>query len=252
MLVAQGIRKRFGGVLALDGVDVAIQPGQVSGLIGRNGSGKSTLFNCISGFLKPSAGQVRVDGRDISAYPPERIVACGVARTFQTPRVEPRATVGDAILCGFYTKGRSNWLSALAGLPRAVREERRLREAAFLLLERLGLAEFAHVEIGKLSMGRVRLVEVGRCLAAGSRFLLLDEPAAGLTREEQSVLAEQIRRVAADGAGVLLVEHNFDLIRALCRDVTVLDEGRVLYAGASAEVARDPRVVAAYLGTAAA
>ena len=250
-LVATGMGMRFGGITALDNTHIAVGPGRIVGLIGRNGSGKSTLFNCITGFLTPTAGRVEVGGLDITGCSPDRIVAAGVARTFQTPRVEMRVTVGEAVLCGLYPHVRSGILATLAGLAGPFREERELRDRADAVLDRLGLLAFKAVEIGKLSMGRVRLVEVARCIAAGSRFILLDEPAAGLTGEEQVVLAGQIRRVAADGIGVLLVEHNFDLIRDLCEEVTVLETGRVLCSGPPRDVARDARVIATYLGTGA-
>jgi branched-chain amino acid transport system ATP-binding protein len=177
-------------------------------------------------------------------------VRAGVVRTFQTPRVDMRATVKDAVLAGFYTTVRSGFVAAMLGLPAARAEERRLHEAAAHLMEQLGLLPLAGSEIGKLAMGQVRLVEVARGLAARARYVLLDEPAAGLTRREQALLAQQIRDLAARGIGVLLVEHNFGLIRSLCDEVTVLETGCVLATGTPDGVACDPRVVECYLGSA--
>lgn len=249
-LQAHDVCMSFGGVVALDKAAIEVEPGGVIGLIGRNGSGKSTLFNCITGFLSPTSGSIRIDGRDITGHPPQEIVRAGVARTFQTPRVDHRVTAREAVLCGLFRTARSGLVSSMLGLGSARREERRLNEVAESVLQRLSITDWAAEEIGRLSMGRVRLVEVARAVAAGARYLLLDEPAAGLSGEEQQVLAREIRKLAADGVGVLLVEHNFSLIRMLCDRVTVLDSGRVLATGTPDEVERDELVVAMYLGAA--
>lgn len=249
-LRARDISIAFGGVRALDGASVEVTPGRVTGLIGRNGSGKSTLFNCITGFLKPSAGRVLLDGRDVAGEAPHRIVRSGVARTFQTPRIDFKTTVRQAVLCGLFPTVKQGLLSALFGLPGARGEERELRRRAEAVMRELDMQPLADIEIGKLSMGRVRMVEVARAIAANASYLLLDEPAAGLSRTEQEVLAREIRKLAARGIGVLLVEHNFALIRLLCDRVTVLDSGRVLFEGTPSEVERDPQVLQVYLGAA--
>ena len=199
VLRASGIHMSFGGVKALRGGAVEVPAGSIVGLIGRNGSGKSTLFNCITGFCRPQAGKVVLGERDITGLRPHRIVSHGIVRTFQTPRLDFEASVHTAVLCGFYQTSQSSFLGALAGLPRAFREERALIERAHTILERLGLAEHSDQALGTLSMGKVRLVEVARCLAAGARFVLLDEPAAGLARDEQAILSHQIRQVARAG-----------------------------------------------------
>ncbi|GAC1431606.1 MAG: ABC transporter ATP-binding protein [Candidatus Velthaea sp.] len=248
-LRATGVTARFGGVVALDDVAVTVQPQSIVGLIGRNGSGKSTLFNCITGFVKPAGGRIEVDGTDITRAAPSKIVATGIARTFQTPRVDFRISVHQAVLCGYYLSARSGFVRAILGLPASVHEERQLNVLADELLERIGLHDVRDTEIGKLSMGRVRLVEVARAIAAGARYLLLDEPAAGLSEDEREVLCAQIRTAARSGIGVLLVEHNFQLVRSLCEFVTVLDAGRLLTAGTPDAVARDARVIEAYLGS---
>jgi ABC-type branched-subunit amino acid transport system ATPase component len=240
----------FGGVLALDKASVELTPGRVTGLIGRNGSGKSTLFNCITGFLRPAAGRVLLDGRDVAGEAPHRIVQSGVARTFQTPRIDNRTTVRQAVLCGLFPTVRQGLVSALFGLPGARREQRELCRRAEAVMRELDMQPLADIEIGRLSMGRVRMVEVARAIAANATYLLLDEPAAGLSRTEQEVLAREIRKLAARGIGVLLVEHNFGLIRLLCDRVTVLDSGRVLFEGTPAEVECDRQVLQVYLGAA--
>jgi ABC-type branched-subunit amino acid transport system ATPase component len=250
-LQARDISIAFGGVQALDRASVEVTPGRVVGLIGRNGSGKSTLFNCITGFLKPSAGRVLIDGRDVAGGAPHQIVRAGIARTFQTPRIDFRTTVRQAVLCGLFPNVKRGLTSALFGLPAARREERELQRRAEAVIRELDMLALADAEVGKLSMGRVRMVEVARAIAANATYLLLDEPAAGLSRAEQEVLAREIRKLAGRGIGVLLVEHNFGLIRLLCDYVTVLDSGRVLFEGTPAQVERDEQVLRAYLGAAA-
>lgn len=247
-LVATQMEVAFGGVRALNGVDVSVPAGAIIGLIGRNGSGKSTLFNCISGFVRPNSGHAFIDGVEITGMAPHRIVATGLARTFQTPRVDVHATVLAAVLCGLYSTVRSSLFGALFGTPGAAREERNLRNRAEAELDRLGLTHLANVEIGKLSLGLVRLVDVARCLASGARFILLDEPAAGLTPAEKDRLAQEIRSVASGGVGVLIVEHNIELVRALCQSIYVLETGRVLCSGPPDQVLRNEDVVRSYLG----
>ena len=248
VLAASDIHISFGGVTALRGAGIEVPAGKIVGLIGRNGSGKSTLFNCITGFCRPQAGNISLGGNDITGLRPHRIVEHGVVRTFQTPRLDLEASVHTAVLCGFYPAARASFLGSLAGVPGAYREERALAEKADRIIERLGLGEHRKHPLGTLSMGKVRLVEVARCLAAGARFVLLDEPAAGLTRDERAVLGRQIRELAGQGIGVLLVEHNFSLIHELCERVAVLDEGSVICVGTPDEVARDARVLRSYLG----
>jgi branched-chain amino acid transport system ATP-binding protein len=250
-LQATAVRMEFGGVVALKDASVTAQPGCVDGLIGRNGSGKSTLFNCITGFLKPTSGRVTMDGVDITGNAAHEIVRCGVARTFQTPRVDFRATVRDAVRSGFYTTVKSRFMSAALGLAGARREERELHRRSDDIIRRMDLDAFSDTQIGKLSMGRVRIVEVARALAADAKYLLLDEPAAGISRDEQVVLAREIRKLCDSGIGVLLVEHNFALIRLLCDRVTVLDAGQVIFKGTAAQVERDEQVLSVYLGSAA-
>jgi len=251
-LVARDVRMAFGGVVALDRAGVEVHPGRVSGLIGRNGSGKSTLFNCLTGFLKPTAGTIELDGRDITGHAPHEVMRAGIARTFQTPRIDFQTTAREAVLCGLFPRVRHGFLSSLLGLPHALAEERAMQREADAVVERMRMDDWAALQVNKLSMGRVRSVEVARAIAADARYLLLDEPAAGIGRDEMRVLADEIRSLAERGIGVLLVEHNFSLIRMLCEDVTVLDTGAVIFKGTPDEARRDERVMQLYLGTAAA
>lgn len=252
MLTARDIRMVFGGVVALEGASIDVKPGHVCGLIGRNGSGKSTLFNCLTGFLKATSGQVLLDGKDITGHAPHEVMRAGVARTFQTPRIDFQTTARDAVLCGLYPQVKHGFLSSLLGLPAAGREERVLHARAEAVVGRMHMDAWASSQISKLSMGRVRSVEVARAIAADARYLLLDEPAAGIGRDEMKVLAAEIRGLADRGIGVLLVEHNFPLIRMLCEEVTVLDAGSVIFRGTAQGASQDPRVRQLYLGAAAA
>jgi ABC-type branched-subunit amino acid transport system ATPase component len=250
-LRAWDVRMSFGGVTALHDARVEVTPGRITGLIGRNGSGKSTLFNCMTGFLTPAAGRILIDGRDIAGRPPHEIVRAGVARTFQTPRLDFRTTVRQAVLCGLFPTVKHGFVSAALGLGGSRREERALQRRADEVIRQLDMQALADIEIGRLSMGRVRMVEVARAIAANATYLLLDEPAAGLSRPEQEILAREIRTLADGGIGVLLVEHNFSLIRLLCDSVTVLDAGRVLFEGTPVQAEGNDQVLQLYLGAAA-
>jgi ABC-type branched-subunit amino acid transport system ATPase component len=252
VLCARDIRMVFGGVIALDGASIEVRPGRVTGLIGRNGSGKSTLFNCLTGFLRPTSGQVLLDGRDITGRAPHEVMHAGVARTFQTPRIDFQTTARDAVVCGLYPRVKQRFLASLLGLPGALKEERELQQRADEVVARMRMDAWAASQVSKLSMGRVRSIEVARAIAADARYLLLDEPAAGIGRDEMKVLADEIRGLAHRGIGVLLVEHNFSLVRMLCEQVTVLDAGSVIFRGTPEDARRDERVTQLYLGAAAA
>lgn len=251
-IAVSSLTVRFGGITALGDVSLAVQPGDIVGVIGPNGSGKSTLFNAVSGLVRPTSGTIRIDGADAIAVPPEKLVRQGLARTFQTPRVDPALPVEAAILCGFQTKAQQSLLGAMLHLPRQRREEARMRASCRAIMERLGLLDVADVPLGELPMGQVRLVDVARAMASEPRYLLLDEPAAGLSLPEQRRLAAAIRRLAAEGVGILLVEHNFGLVGELCRHVTVLDRGKILLEGPVAMVRSDPAFLRSYLGSHAA
>lgn len=239
----------FGGVVALAHADVTLERGQILSVIGPNGSGKSTLFNCITGFVPLSSGSVLVDGVDITKQPAHQRIRRGVARTFQTPRIDATSTVLTTVLCGFLPTVRSGLLASIAGIPPARRDETRARQEAMHLLDSFGLAHLAGVPMGELPLGQVRLVDVARAMAMQPKYLLLDEPAAGLAHHEQQMLTGEIRRIAGTDVGVLLVEHNFQLVRSLADEVVVLRKGEILVSGPPEVVASDARVVDAYLGT---
>jgi ABC-type branched-subunit amino acid transport system ATPase component len=247
-LVAEGVTVRFGGVTALSDVSVELAEGRVQGIIGPNGSGKSTLFNCLTGFVRPASGRVAVDGTDVTRAPVHRRIQQGVARTFQTSRFDPTATVWEAVACGFYHQTSRALLASMAWSPGVRRMERTVAEGVDALLSRFHLDGAAGAMVGELPLGKVRLVEVARAMATKPTYLLLDEPAAGLTEDEQLLLAAEITRLSDEGVGVLLVEHNFDLVIGLCESVLVLNAGTRLVEGPAQDVAADDRVRRVYLG----
>lgn len=247
----QNITVRFGGVTAVNSVSLDLEPGRIVSVVGPNGSGKSTLFNAVSGLVPLAGGTVSIDGQAARDLSPSTRVSMGVARTFQTPRFDPRDDVTEAVLCGFYPRVSVGWLSSMLGLPSARREEMILREACQKLLIDLGLHSVRDKRLGELSMGQMRLIDVARAAANEPKYLLLDEPAAGLSRDEQRALVTEVRRLADRGVGVLLVEHNFGLIRELADHAVVLDRGTMRLSGRPHEIEKDRAFVELYLGSTA-
>ncbi len=227
---------------------MSLHAGEVHGLIGPNGSGKTTTLNAISGFVTPQRGTVTVAG---AVLPPGAAVlraAAGIARTFQTPRLAGEASVLDNVLLGGSVAARTGFAAAMLKLPSARREEAAMAARAMTALRAVGLERLATARADRLQHSELRFVEIARALMADPAFLLLDEPAAGLSVDEIERLGALVRAVAATGAGVLLVEHHADLIFAVCDRVTVLNLGRVLAAGTPAEIRAHREVVEAYLG----
>lgn len=247
-LTASGITIRFGGLTALDGVDLDVAPGEIVGLIGPNGAGKSTLINCLTGAYRGYTGSVRLEGRDIDSLPPERRAVAGIGRSFQTPRIHPEQTVRDNIMLGAYPASRSRMFGAVLRLPRMRSEERQAGLAAEQAMAAFGLDAHADSPATALPLWQLRVLEAARVSVMRPRYVLLDEPAAGLDPQEQDQLAVHIRRMVADGTGALLVEHNFGFVRSLCRRITVLEHGRMLAVGTPEEIVRNEAVVDAYLG----
>ena len=253
LLEISDVRLSFGGLQALDGPSLTVADGEVVGLIGPNGAGKTSLFNCVSGLYRPQQGSIRVAGSEVTRLARHRIAALGVGRTFQNLGLFPPQTVLENVLAGAYHATRGGyWASALA-VPSVARTETAMRERAMALLVDLGLGDVAHRVVGTLPFGTLKRVELARALVAEPRLLLVDEPANGLIHGEVLELGATLRRLAAErGTAILLVEHHMGLVRAVCDRVVVLNFGRVIATGAPAEIARDPQVVAAYLGSAAA
>jgi branched-chain amino acid transport system ATP-binding protein len=247
-----GLAVRFGGVSALGGVSFAVAPGTVTSLIGPNGAGKTTAFNVITGFQRPTAGRVSHEGVPITGWRPHRIAARGLVRTFQKTSVFPALTVLENVLTGLHLRGRAGVATVLLARRRVREEERHLREEADRVIEFVGLAGRRDEAASGLPYGDQRLLELAVALAAGPRLLLLDEPASGMTGSEKRVLARLIRRIRDAGVTVFLVEHDMRLVMGISDRVLVLNYGRLIADGGAEDVRRDPEVVRAYLGTAAA
>lgn len=233
-LDVRDLQVHFGGVKAIDGVSLTLSQGEILGLIGPNGAGKSTLLNAVTGFQRPTGGMVSLDGRDVTGVAPQRLARRRLIRTFQAARLFPALSVAENVELGAVGVGGSR----RSGL-RTARE----------VLAWLGLEQLADRPAGAVPHGAQRRVCVARALAGRPRFLLLDEPAAGLNDAESIRLIDTIRSLAREfGCGVLLVEHDMRVVMGTCARLHVLDSGRTVAAGAPDEVARDPDVIAAYFG----
>jgi ABC-type branched-subunit amino acid transport system ATPase component len=247
----RGLTRRFGGVVALDSVTFSISPGEVFAIIGPNGAGKTTLLNLMTGLDRSPAGTVRLDGRDITAWPAWQTIRAGIGRTLQSPGLFSDLTVLENIMVAVNASRQGSFIASMLGLPALRRRERQAREMAMALADRLGLSRDAGRQAGALPFGRQRLVEIARALATEPKVLMLDEPAAGLSGAEVSALAAVLRGLGRFGITICLVEHNMALVMAIADRILVLNHGQVLFHGTPAEVRRHPDVIAAYLGSAA-
>jgi branched-chain amino acid transport system permease protein len=240
--------KRFRGLRALREVSLAVDAGEIRGIVGPNGSGKTTLFNVVSGLYKPTGGQVLLAGAPVAGHRPYQLSQAGVARTFQNLRLFGNLTVRENVLVAAdRTRTRGIWRYALWQVG-VWRQDRALRQMADGLLARFGLGDFADALPRSLPYGIQRRVEIARAMAGAPRLLLLDEPAAGLNGDEVRQLGEIVRSIRDSGVTVVLIEHNMGLVMSLCERVTVLASGEVIAEGTPAEVAATPRVIEAYLG----
>jgi branched-chain amino acid transport system permease protein len=244
----QNIVLSFGGVRAVDGVDLDIHTGEVHGLIGPNGSGKTTTLNVISGYYAPQEGTVSQDGGDFTKEGPHTRAAHHIARTFQTPRLIGESSVLENVMIGGNIDASGTFVESLLALPRHWRDEAHLRENAMAALTIVGLERLANVRADRLQHSELRFVEIARALMMKPAFLLLDEPAAGLSVDEIKRLGALVTAISKQGTGVLLVEHHADLIFDICDRVTVLNLGKVLASGKPDEVRTHREVVNAYLG----
>ncbi|MGB6894312.1 MAG: branched-chain amino acid ABC transporter ATP-binding protein/permease [Xanthobacteraceae bacterium] len=247
-LTLEQVALSFGGVQAIDGLDLEIRPGQVHGLIGPNGSGKTTTLNVISGYYAPQRGTVSLNGAALPSFARHQRAHMRIARTFQTPRIVGSASVLENVMIGGTIDGTGTFVESLLSLPRHRRDEAMLHDTAMLALTAVGLERLAAVRADRLQHSELRFTEIARALMLRPAFLLLDEPAAGLSAEEIGRLGALLVAIARAGTGVLVVEHHPDLIFDICHRVTVLNLGRTLAAGTPAEIRSHREVVNAYLG----
>ena len=248
VLEVSGVTVRFGGLTALDAVSLAVAPGEIVGVIGPNGAGKTTLLNVLCGFIRPDAGQVLIDGRRLPAPAP---APAGRARRRQDAARGGPVRAADRrenVMTGANCRATAGFLSAVLGLPRSDRDERRLRDEAGQALDRVGAGEAADARPGELPYGMRKRVALARALAARPKLLLLDEPASGLAEDELAELGVLLRELAAE-TSLVIVEHHMDLMMSVCDSLVVLDFGKVISRGTPKEIQADPAVATAYLGT---
>jgi branched-chain amino acid transport system ATP-binding protein len=250
LLSLQGVTRRFGGLVAVDAVDLDVAEGGVTAVIGPNGAGKTTLFSLISGFQKPNAGSILFAGDDITGRPPQTIAAAGLVRTFQLVQLFQDLSVLENVQVGCHLHTEGGVFSALLRSRSNRRAERETETRSRELLSFVGLDAAADAAASALAYGQQRLLEIARALAARPRLLLLDEPAAGLSADETKRLSAAIRAIAERGTTVLLIEHDMKLVMNTADTVVVLDFGRKIAEGQPAMVRENPAVIAAYLGAA--
>ena len=248
-LATQNLSMVFGGLVALDGIDLDVPEGEIRGIIGPNGAGKTTLLNAITGVNRPTGGEVLLDGEVISGLKASKIAARGLARTFQTSQLFAGMTVLENVMTGLHDRMSTNPLAAAFGLPSVWKEEEDATEKSIRALEFVGMGQFADRDGGELSFGQQRIVEIARALVREPQVLLLDEPAVGLSMNRVTELDVLLRRIREErGITIVMIEHVIRLVMGVCDKITVLSSGRKIAEGTADEVTQNPEVVEAYLG----
>jgi ABC-type branched-subunit amino acid transport system ATPase component len=248
LLEVRGLRQRFGGITALDGADLTVAAGRITGLIGPNGAGKTTLFNAVTGALRPNSGAVTFDGRDVTGWRPDRLAGIGLSRTFQIARGLAQLTVlENLILYGKHQPGET-FLAAVLHTPASRAREAELRTRAIGVARELDLLHVGDNRAIDLSGGQKKLLELGRALMAEPKLIMLDEPAAGINPTLAKRLGEHVLALKDRGMTFLIIEHNMGLVAALCDHVVVLAQGKRLAEGPFAELRADRRVQDIYMG----
>ncbi len=256
VLQGRDLRAVFGGVVAVDGLSISVAAGTVTGLVGPNGAGKTTVLNLLSGYYTTQGGDIALETASgkvpLTTAPIEKRARLGIGRTFQTPKLFKQMAVWEnVVVAQAWRTDRSSWAEPLS-LPSIVRRQRELRSAAVDVLRQFSLHDKADFTPSQLSLGEQRLIEIARAIFGSSRLILLDEPFAGLSTDEKERLSSEILALQRQGVGVLLIEHNLEVVRRLAEHLVVMNQGRELVRGEPGQVLRDPRVVEVFLGKEAA
>jgi len=253
ILEVRGLTMDFGGIRALDRVDLSVRAGEIVALIGPNGAGKTTFFNCLTGIYRPTAGELLLNrpgaGRKrLNGLKPNKVTEAGLARTFQNIRLFPNMTVLENVMVGRHCRTRAKILGAVLRDPRTRREEAEIVAHSYRLLQMVGLSQWVNEFAKNLPYGAQRRLEISRALATEPILLLLDEPAAGMNPQETKELVELLLHIRDDGYSILLIEHDMKLVMSLSDHIFVMDYGKLIAEGTPEEVRRDPAVIRAYLG----
>ena len=249
ILELKDVTKKFGGLTAVDGVNLKVEENQICALIGPNGAGKTTVFNMITGAYQVTNGDVIFNGKSICGKKPHQIVEKGIARTFQNIRLFKSATVLENVMTGFHCKTKTGMFNVIFNYRKCMQEEAECREKALEILRFLGLEDVKDLEARNIPYGHQRLLEIGRALATSPKLLLLDEPAAGMNSQEKKELVNTIRKIRDTyHLAVLLVEHDMELVMGISENITVINFGRPIACGTAEEIQNNNDVIEAYLG----